>query len=67
MNRWINVGKQMVINLENAREQYRALGYPHRIILKQQCSICRKVTLVDDSISYNFCPHCGAKMEADND
>lgn len=61
--RWINDGKQMLINLENAYEQYRALGYPHRIILKERCSECKKITLVDRSIYYSFCPHCGAKME----
>lgn len=61
--RWINDGKQMLINLENGYEQYRALGYPHRIILKERCSECKKITFVDRSIYYSFCPHCGAKME----
>ena len=60
---WINAGKQMVINLENAREQYKELGYPHRNILKLQCPFCRKITLVDESIRYNYCPHCGARIE----
>lgn len=57
------VGKQMVVNLENAREQYAELGYPHRNILKLQCDHCRKITMVDASIMYKYCPHCGEKME----
>ena len=60
---WIVFNKQMLINLENAREQYKELGYPHRTELGLQCSNCRKVTYVDSGIKYEFCPHCGAKME----
>lgn len=59
---WEKVGEQMLINLENAREQYAELGYPHRKILNLRCSSCRKVTMVDSSIAYDFCPHCGADM-----
>lgn len=59
---WIDCGKQMIINLENAREQYSVLGYPHRNELRLQCSSCGKITLVDESIVYEFCPHCGAMM-----
>lgn len=60
---WVVFNKQMLINLENAREQYKELGYPHRTELGLQCSNCRKVTYVDSGIKYEFCPHCGAKME----
>lgn len=60
--RWIERGKDMYINLENAREQYKALGYPHRNELKLQCSACNKITMVDESIAYQFCPHCGTDM-----
>lgn len=66
--KWEKVGEQMLINLENAREQYAELGYPHRKILNLRCSSCRKVTMVDSSIAYDFCPHCGADMrEAETD
>lgn len=61
--KWIPDGKQMIINLENAREQYKELGYPHRNILRLQCSECRKLTLVDESIRYDYCPNCGARLE----
>ena len=63
MSKWEIVGKQMVINLENAREQYKDLGYPHRTILKMRCPLCRKITLCDESILYEFCPHCGEKLD----
>ena len=59
---WDIIDKSMRIDLENAREQYRVLGYPHRTYLHMQCSKCRKVTMVDSSIAYEFCPHCGAEM-----
>ena len=39
MSKWEVVGKQMVINLENAREQYKVLGYPHRTVLKMRCPL----------------------------
>lgn len=64
--KWIHHGKFMVINLENAREQYSVLGYPHRNIEREECSVCGKYTMKDDSIRYDYCPHCGAKMEAED-
>ena len=63
MSKWEIVGKQMVINLENAREQYKALGYPHRTVLKVLCPLCKKITFYDESILYEFCPHCGEKLD----
>ena len=65
--KWKVVGKDMYINLENAREQYRDLGYPHRNELKLRCSECGMLTIVDESIAYNYCPHCGAKMEGETE
>lgn len=65
--RWTMTGKQMYLNLDNAREQYRALGYPHRTELKMACSNCKMITFVDSAIKYNYCPHCGAKMEGENE
>ncbi len=64
-SKWTNVGKTMIINLENAMEQYKVFGYPHRIELRLRCENCRKITMVDSSIAYNFCPHCGAKMDSE--
>lgn len=33
---------------------------------KIQCSCCGKITMLDYSITYQFCPHCGADMREDN-
>ena len=63
MGKWIKKGKQMHINLENALEQYRVLGYPHRNILELQCDTCNMLTMVDSTIKYEFCPHCGEPMD----
>ena len=54
MSKWEVVGKQMVINLENAREQYKVLGYPHRTVLKMRCPLCRKITLAKKAFCMNF-------------
>lgn len=62
---WNEIGRHKVFNLETAAEQYKQLGYPHRNILHLQCSNCNKVTCVDDSIEYKFCPHCGINMTCD--
>ena len=64
--KWKKVGTQMHLNLDNAREQYRELGYPHRNIECLQCSNCRMVSMVDESIRYEFCPHCGADMREES-
>lgn len=63
MSKWEITGKQMIINLENAREQYKELGYPHRTELKMRCPLCNKITFCDSSILYEFCPHCGEQLE----
>ena len=67
MNKWETVGKQMVVNLENAREQYSVLGYPHRNLLMLRCVNCNKIVFVDSGISkYNFCPWCGDMKEGED-
>lgn len=38
------------------------LGYDGFVLNTLQCSACRKVTLVDRNIRYQYCPHCGAKL-----
>lgn len=55
--------KRKAIFLDNADEQYKVLGYPHRNILQLRCSNCELITSVDESILYHFCPHCGAKID----
>lgn len=38
-----------------------------RYVANLRCSACRKITMVDNSIKYNFCPHCGADMRGDTE
>lgn len=59
---WKRLGKEKYINLATANEQYKVLGYPHRNIEHLRCSECGMLTLVDETIAYDFCPHCGADM-----
>ena len=62
---WTVLTKRKAIFLDNANEQYKALGFPHRNILQMRCSNCGVFTQVDDSIAYEYCPHCGAKMDGE--
>lgn len=62
---WIYQSSRKYINTDINEEklQKEILGYGGRVILNLQCSVCRKVTMVCNSISYEYCPHCGAKMD----
>lgn len=60
--KWIYGEKRKFIDLANADLQYKMLGYPHRPYINMKCSSCHKITIVDETIQYNFCPHCGADM-----
>lgn len=64
---WIYQSSRKYINTDINEEklQKETLGYGGRVILNLQCSVCRKVTMVCNSISYEYCPHCGAKMDGD--
>lgn len=48
-------------NIE-AQEEADKAGYV-RYVVNLKCSACGKITMVDNSIKYNFCPNCGAKMD----
>lgn len=48
-------------NIE-AQEKADKAGYV-RYVVNLKCSACRKITMVDNSVKYNFCPNCGAKMD----
>ena len=50
-------------NIE-AQEKADKAGYV-RYVVNLKCSACGKITMVDNSIKYNFCPNCGAKMNKD--
>lgn len=62
---WIYGEKRKFIDLANADRQYKELGYPHRPYINMKCSCCRMITIADESIRYEFCPHCGADMRGE--
>ena len=41
------------------------LGTEWMTMIRQRCSECNKVTMVDGSILYKYCPHCGADMRSE--
>ena len=41
------------------------LGTEWMTMIRQRCSECNKVTMVDGSILYKYCPHCGARMDGE--
>ena len=62
--KWEVTGERKFVALDgSAEKQYRELGYPHHNVLNMRCSNCNKTTMVDASIAYGYCPHCGARME----
>ena len=61
--KWSLYNKHEIIHYGN--EEYRKLiGTPHRFLNGLQCSECKKVSMVLESIEYEFCPHCGARMDS---
>ena len=62
--KWIEDGKIEFLNRNSWAEveQRKALGYTGRTYLKLICSKCHKTTMVDDSIAYEYCPHCGVQI-----
>ena len=46
-------------------ERKAIFGTTKRTFNRLKCSGCKKVVVVDDTIHYAYCPHCGAKMEGE--
>lgn len=44
-------------------EHKEIFGTTKRTFNRLKCSECKKVVVVDDTIHYAYCPHCGARME----
>ena len=61
--KWEKVGEKAMICLDNCLEQFEAMGKLTRKEEAFKCTCCHKITLVDNSILYEFCPHCGAVMD----
>lgn len=49
-----------------AQEKADKAGYV-RYVVNLKCSACGKITMVDNSIKYNFCPNCGADMRGEKE
>ena len=45
-------------------ERKEIFGTTKRTCNRLKCSKCKKVVVIDDTIAYAYCPHCGAKMDA---
>ena len=61
---WIYDGEFKTIALKGAIRQFIKTGRLSRTTIRLVCSNCHKCTLVDDTIYYNYCPHCGEKMDS---
>lgn len=46
----------------SGHEAKELFGTEWRTMERRRCSFCKMVTLVDDSIQYSYCPHCGAEI-----
>lgn len=57
------ISVRKAIFLDNADEQYKALGYPHRNIRTIRCPACEKYGFCDEGIPYKFCYHCGQALD----
>lgn len=44
-------------------EAKQIFGTEWRTMQRLKCSVCGMVVLVDDTIKYEYCPHCGARCE----
>lgn len=65
--KWEHVGSRKVIVLEDALDQFNAFGTVHRNYEVLRCPKCNKRTIVDSDILYEYCPHCGAKIESEEE
>ena len=44
-------------------ERKEIFGTTKRTFNRLKCSKCKKAVVIDDTIAYAYCPHCGAKMD----
>lgn len=46
-------------------ERKEIFGTTKRTFNRLKCSKCKMVVVIDDTIAYAYCPHCGAKMDTE--
>ena len=63
--RWIEDGSFKYKHGGRNSEAKELFGTEWRTMRRIKCSLCNKITLVDDTILYEYCPHCGAKMDVE--
>lgn len=62
--RWRDDGGFKYKHWGDNSEAKRIFGTEWRKMLRLKCSECKMLTLVDDTIAYKYCPHCGAQMNS---
>lgn len=48
-------------------ERKEIFGTTKRTCHRLKCSKCKKAVVIDDTIAYAYCPHCGAKMDLEGE
>ena len=48
-------------------ERKEIFGTTKRTFHRLKCSKCKKAVVIDDTIAYAYCPHCGAKMDLEGE
>ena len=61
--KWIDGGSFKYKHGGRNSEAKELFGTEWRTMRRIKCSLCNKITLVDDTIPYEYCPHCGARMD----
>ena len=65
--KWIEDGSFKYKHGGRNSEAKELFGTEWRTMRRIKCSLCNKITLVDDTILYEYCPHCGADMRGEQD
>lgn len=65
--RWIDEGSFKYKHGGRNSEAKELFGTEWRTMQRIVCSLCNKTTLVDDTILYEYCPNCGAKMDGEQE
>lgn len=64
---WVEEQKRNFLDtrLNVGIEKKEITGKGYHTYLNVRCTNCNKVTMVDETIIYSYCPHCGARMDGE--
>ena len=62
MSNWIEDGSFKYKHGGSGHEARLLFGTEWRTMLRLKCPECGMTTLVDDTIAYSYCPHCGERL-----